>query len=292
MNNYVVITDSGADLTSHLVDEYDLKVIPLIFNLDGVNYELNTQETEEFVEQVYKRLRAGALITTSQINPSRFIEFFEKFLKEGKDILYLSFSSALSGTYQSSCIAKEELQEKYPERKIITVDTLCASLGQGLLIIEACKLKEKGYSIEEVEKFVLDNRLKMIHYFTVDDLMFLKRGGRLSTSSAFLGTMLNLKPILHVNDHGKLVPIGKVSGRKNSLKTIVKRMKSKVEDWSEKLVYISHGDCIEEVQTILEILKKEKIEPKEIVVNNIGAVIDAHSGPGTIAIFFFGEDRK
>lgn len=292
MEKYIIATDSGADLNSCLVEKYDIKVIPLVFYLDGRNYELNTKETEDFIKTVYSKLREGSMITTSQVNPSRFVEFFEEYLKEGKDVFYLAFSSALSGTYQSACIAKDELMEKYPERKIIVVDTLCASLGQGLLVTEVCKLKENGLSIEEVEKFVNENRLKMVHYFTVDDLMFLKRGGRLSASAAFLGTMLQLKPILHVNDEGKLVPIGKVPGRRNSLKTLVKRMRINFTDWSDKTVYISHGDCMDDINFVLDCMKNEKITPKELVINNVGAVIGAHSGPGTVAIFFFSENRK
>lgn len=292
MNKYVIYTDSGADLNSSLVEQYNIKIIPLIFNLEGKNYELQSKDNEDVLPEIYKKLREGKMITTSQVNPNKFINYFESQLKEGNDVIYFSFSSALSGTYQSACIAKEELIEKYPERKLIIVDTLCASLGQGLIVIEACKLKEQGASIEELEKFVLENRLNLVHYFTVDDLMFLKRGGRLSASSAFLGTMLKLKPLLHVNDEGKLVPIGKVLGRKNSLKTMVSRMKENTNDWENKSVYISHGDCKEEVDYILECMKNENITPKEININTIGAVIGAHSGPGTMAIFFLGNKRN
>lgn len=291
MKNYLIITDSAADINVTLIDKYNIKVIPLLFTLEDKNYELTPKENEEFISEVYSKLREGKVITTSQANPTKFINYFEKFLKEGLDIIYLAFSSALSGTYQSACIAKEELEEKYQDRKIIVIDTLCASLGQGLMVIEAAKIKESGASIEEVEDFVINNRLKLVHYFTVDDLMFLKRGGRLSASSAFIGTMVQLKPILHVSNEGKLVPIGKVLGRKNSIKTIVNRIKAQNVDWENKSLFISHGDCFEDIQYVLECLNKENINPKEIIINTIGAVIGAHSGPGTIALFYLGNER-
>jgi DegV family protein with EDD domain len=214
----------------------------------------------------------------------------EPILKSGRDILSISFSSALSGTYNSARIAKEELQEKYPERKIIVIDSLSASMGQGLLVYHAAKRKQEGKSIEEVAKWVEENKLKLCHLFTVDDLNHLRRGGRLSPISAILGTILRVKPLLHVSIEGKLTVVSKSRGRHTSLDMLVQQMEKTIENPEGQTVFISHGDCLEEAEYVKEKMLA-KLPIKDVVINYVGPVIGSHSGPGTIAIFYFGNDR-
>jgi DegV family protein with EDD domain len=242
--------------------------------------------TKEF----YKLLREGAISSTSQVNAYEFVEGLTPLLEKGLDILYIGFSSALSGTYNSFEIAKGELLEKFPERKIIGIDSLSASLGQGLLIYTASQLQKEGKSIDEVQKFIEGNKLHLVHLFTVDDLNFLKRGGRLSATSAFIGTLLQLKPLLHVSNEGKLVPYGKTIGRRHSLKKLVDDMEGNITHPENQTIFISHGDAIEEAEYTGKLIK-ERYKVKDVLYNDVGPVIGSHSGPGTIAIFFFGQKR-
>lgn len=230
--------------------------------------------------------------TTAQVNPAEVRNLFEPYLKEGKDILHIAFSSGLSGTYNSCRIAAEELKEEYPERKIIVKDSLAASLGQGLLVYLAQKRKESGEDMEAVADWVENNRKHIVHLFTVDDLNHLYRGGRVSRTTAVLGGMLNIKPILHVDDAGKLIPIGKVRGRKKSLLELVDQMDKKIGSYREKCdtIFISHGDCLKEAEYLASKVK-EKYSIKTVLINHVGAVIGAHSGPGTMALFFVGDVR-
>lgn len=290
MSDYVIITDSCTDFYKELADEIQVNVIPLLFHINENNYLNDLEESMLSVKEVYKILRGGTIITTSQINPDSFINCFNDFLEQGKDILYLGFSSGLSGTFNSSLIAIEILKEKYPKRKILAIDSLCASMGEGLFVYNIALMKKAGATIDECFRYGEENKLKYCHLFTVDDLHFLKRGGRLSASAAFLGSLLKLKPLLHVNDEGKLVPYGKVIGRRNSFKNLVERMLELGENLENQTIFISHGDCEDDLKYVISLIE-EKIKPKKIITNLIGPVIGSHSGPGTIAIFFIGSKR-
>lgn len=291
MNKYILMSDSCVDLNAKLAKELELEIIPLSVEVKGKTYFNYLDEREITFKNFYNELRNNVVTTTSMINPDAFVNFMEPFLKDGYDILYIGFSSALSGTYNSSLIAKEELSSVYPDRKIIAVDSLCASMGQGLLLTYASHLKKAGKSIEEVAKFAEDTKQDICHLFTVGDLNHLRRGGRLSYAKAFLGTMLKIKPLLHVNKEGKLVQTGSTRGRKQSLNKMIERMKETIDNPKDQVVYISHGDCLEEVLEMKREIIKE-LNVKEVVINYIGPVIGSHSGLGTVAIFYLGNDRS
>ncbi len=290
MKKYILATDSCADLTLDLVQNLDLEIIPLTVEINGQSYAHYPDERELKIETFYEELRNKKVAKTSLINTGTFLTFFEPFLKHGLDILYIAFSSALSGTYQSSVIAAQELMEAYPDRKIITLDSKSASMGQGLLVYMAGQRRLAGQSIEEVSKFVEQVKLSICHLFTVDDLGTLKRGGRLSDTQAFLGTLLRVKPILHVSNEGKLVPIKKARGRAFSLEQMVDMIEDRIVDPESQTLMISHGDCLDEALAVGSEIKK-RYHVHEIIYNTIGPVIGAHSGPGTIAIFFLGSYR-
>jgi DegV family protein with EDD domain len=284
------MSDSAVDLPSELEREFDLKIIPMCVDVKGKTYFNYLDGREISSKEFYDILRKGVVTKTSMINPEAFIEFMDPFLKEGYDILYIGFSSALSGTFNSANIAKEELQQIYEDRQIVLIDSLCASLGQGLLVSYACKLKQAGKSLEEVALFVEENKLNICHLFTVGDLNHLRRGGRLSYAKALLGTVLRIKPILQVNKEGKLVQTGSTRGRKQSIEKMFARMKETIVDPKNQIVYISHGDCLEEALELKREIIKE-LHVQEVLINYIGPVIGSHSGLGTLAIFYLGNDR-
>lgn len=286
----IFVTDSCSDLTQAQVEQMGLKVIPLSVEIEGNSYFHYPDERELSIKTFYGHLRDKKVAKTSLINVGEFLTFFESLLQNGEDILYIAFSSALSGTYQSAVLASQELKEKYPNQNIVCVDSKSASMGQGLLIHYTYQEIQKGHSIETVAKWVEDNRLKLVHLFTVDDLGTLKRGGRLSDTQAFLGSLLRIKPILHVSDEGKLVPLKKARGREFSLETMVDMMKDKLVNPFEQTIFISHGDCLDEALKVGNLIK-ERYGVKDIVYNHIGPIIGAHSGPGTIAVFFMGSSR-
>ncbi len=290
MSNYVLATDSCCDLPYELVKELNLEVIPLSVEIKGKVYHNYPDERYIKTKDFYEMMREKEVATTSLINVGEFLVFFEPFLKKGKDILYVGFSSALSGTVQSARIAAEELKLTYPDRKIMVVDSLSASMGQGLLVWYVAKRVKAGKPIEEVEAWVENNRLELCHLFTVDDLGTLRRGGRLSGTAALLGSLLKVKPVLHVSDEGKLIPVKKARGRKTSLQVIVDLMKEKIKDPESQTVFISHGDDLEDANYIKGLIS-EQLGVKEFVIGQIGPVIGAHSGPGTIAVFFLGNPR-
>ena len=238
----------------------------------------------------YEKLRAGEVATTAAVNVAEYVDAVEPLLQAGHDVLILAFSSGLSTTYNSSAIAVEELREKYPDRKVYTVDTLCASLGQGLLVYLAAQERAKGRSIEEVRDWAEANKLHLCHQFTVDDLHFLKRGGRISATTAVLGSMLQIKPVLHVDDEGHLINIAKARGRQASLKALVDKMEQTAIDPAAQTVFISHGDCLEDAQAVAQMVK-DRMGVKEVYLNHIGPVIGAHAGPGTVALFYVGTER-
>ena len=290
MSDFVILTDSSADLGVDMVRQLDVQVLPLSFSMGTQIYHNYPDNREIDPHAFYQLLRQGQVATTSAINMAQYTDALEPLLQEGKDVLVLAFSSGLSTTYNSSRLAVEELQEKYPERKIYTVDTLCASLGQGLLVYLAVKERDAGKSIEQVRDWVEENKLHICHQFTVDDLHFLKRGGRISATTAVVGSMLQIKPVLHVDNEGHLINIAKARGRQASLKALVDKMEKTAIDPANQVVFISHGDCLEDAQTV-EKMVKERFGVKEVYINYVGPVIGAHSGPGTLALFYVGSER-
>ena len=290
MSDFVILTDSSADLGADMVAQLDIQVLPLSFTIQGVTYHNYPDNHEMDPAVFYSMLRKGEQATTSAVNVAQYTEALEPFLQAGKDVLVLAFSSGLSATYNSSRLAVEELKEKYPDRKLYTVDTLCASLGQGLLVYLAAKEREKGKSIEEVRDWVEAHKLNLCHQFTVDDLHFLKRGGRISATTAVLGSMLQIKPVLHVDDEGHLINIAKARGRAASLKALVDKMEITAIDPKDQIVFISHGDCLADAEMVAQMVK-DRMGVQQVYINYVGPVIGAHSGPGTLALFYVGTER-
>lgn len=289
MSEYVITTDNNSDLPEEYLKDHGVGCMYLSYSMDGKNYTHGNFLPEH---EFYEAMRNGSMPTTAQVNPENAKALLEPYLKEGKDILHIAFSSGLSGTYNSSRIAAEELMEEYPDRKIIVVDSLSASLGQGLMVWLAQQKKELGQTLEDVVDWVEKNKLKMVHLFTVDDLNHLYRGGRVSRTTAIVGSMLNIKPVLHVDNEGKLTAIGKVRGRKKALQELVKLMDEKIGSFGAgcDTIFISHGDCEQDAQYVAAKVK-EKYDIKNIIINQVGATIGAHSGPGTMALFFVGDVR-
>ena len=287
---YRIVTDSSANLTDELIDKYDIGIASLVFYSGNKEFTSYVKGVKTDLKQFYDMLRKKDALTTSCVNEATFIEVFEPTLQEGLDILYIGFSSALSATYISGEKAAAALRKKYPERKIITVNTLGASLGEGLLVLYAARMKEAGASMKEVQNWLEQNRLKLCHYFTVDDMFFLFRGGRVKKTSYLIANLVNIKPIMHMDDYGRLIPIGKVMGRKKSLNTIAEMVIRDIVDPEDQTICVSHGDCIEDVEYLKEKIE-EKIKVKEWVINYVDPVVGAHSGPGTVAIFFLGNHR-
>ena len=287
---YVIMTDSSCDLSQELADQLGLEVLPLEVMADGKNYRNWLDGREIGFKEFYKLAREGKELKTSAVNTAAFEEKMEKLLEEGKDILYIGFSTGLSTTYNSGEAAARELREKYPDRKIYTVDTLAASLGQGMIIYYAAKKKEAGATIEEVRDFVENEKLHMCHWFTVDDLNYLKRGGRISAATAAVGTMLSIKPVMHMDNEGHLVAVGKARGRKAALCQLLDTMGELGEGLEGQTTFICHSDCMDDAQYVASQMK-ERFGVAQVNINWIGPVIGAHTGPGTIGIFFWGSER-
>lgn len=287
---YKIITDSTIDMDHKMIEELGLTVVPLRFTIDGKTYKDKADLSDMPTETFYAKLREGKMSTTSQINADEFTRVFEPVLQGGEDVLYIAFSSGLSGTCQSAFIARDELKEKYPERKIYVFDSLCASLGEGLLVYHAAMLKRAGTDIDSLYNWLGENVLKLCHWFTVDDLNHLKRGGRVSATAALVGTLLGVKPVLHVDDEGHLIPVSKVRGRRQSLDALVQKMEETAIQPADQTVFISHGDCLADAEYVANRVR-EKFGVKNIYINFVGPVIGAHSGPGTVALFFIGEHR-
>lgn len=288
MSTYKIITDSTCDLPSTVIKELDVHVIPMEYILDGVSHFQDLEDEGEKTASFYGSLREGKVSSTSMINTARFMGVFEPYLKAGQDILHVSFSSALSGSYNASRMAAEELKELYPERQILVLDSIAASIGQGLLVYHAVLKKRQGLSLEELYEWLEENKKKICHWFTVEDLMHLKRGGRISALSANIGTALNIKPILSVNMEGKLVNLGKVMGRKKSLSELIVKMKSCAETAENQVVIIGHGDSLKDAEFLSTKLKNE-LHVKEVIMTQIGPIIGSHTGPGMIGLTFVGE---
>ena len=287
MNEFVIVSDSTVDLPKEYLQAKQVPIISLSYIMDGVTYEeMDGLSHKEFFE----KLRTGSLPTTSQINPEQAREALEPLAKEGKDILYIGFSSGLSGSYNSVRMAAEDLKEEYPDINIIAIDSLCACMGEGLLLYKALELKEHGMSMEEIAKWVEANKLHICHNVTVDDLNHLHRGGRISKTTAVVGSMIKIKPIIHMSDEGKLVVIGKERGRKKSLVSIVDRMEKQMQGYDNDIVMITHGDGIEDAEFVKKQVE-ERFGIHNVMINGIGSVIGSHTGAGVVAVFFMGDKR-
>ncbi len=286
--SYRIITDSCCDFTPAQYAELDLTFTPMTVMYKGEPHD--DYLDEKSIKMVYDGLRSGETATTSAVNPDGWAKVMEPALKEGQDVLVMAFSSGLSTTYQSAVIAAEELKEQYPHRKIIVIDTLCAAHGEALLVWYACRKRDEGMDIDSLAAWVEENKLHLCHWFTVDDLMYLKRGGRVSATTALVGTMLSIKPVLHVDNEGKLVSVAKARGRKAAIEALAKKLAELGEGYDNETVFISHGDCEEEAKLLAQMVK-ERCGVKNVLIGYIGAVIGSHSGPGTIAFFFLGKER-
>lgn len=284
---YQIITDTCCDFPAQMYDQLGVTVVPLSVLYKGVNYD---SYTEQWLKDLYEGLRSGQSASTCAINPEQWASYMEPALKEGKDALVLSFSSGLSTTYQSAVIAADELREKYPDRQIRVVDTLCASLGQGLFVYYACQKRDAGLSLDELTAWCEETKMNLCHWVIADDLMYLKRGGRVSAASAVAGTLLQIKPLIHMDNEGKLIPVGKIRGRKAAIKALCDKVGETGIDGANDTIFICHGDCEEDAKT-LEAMLKEKYGTKNVFYYYIGAVIGSHAGPGTMAIFYLGKER-
>lgn len=287
MRDYVIFTDSSCDLPTSLVKEWGIEMLSLVVNIEGIGTFLNHEiEPAKF----YGYLRDKRPVKTAAANMEGFVNAFEKIVSEGKDILYIGFSTGLSATYVAGKNAAEEVMEKHPECKILTVDSLCAALGQGLLVKYAVDKKNMGATLEELAAYVEGLKLNLAHWFTVEDLFFLKRGGRVSAATAVMGTVLQIKPVMHVDNDGKLINMAKARGRDASIKALVERMKQTVIDPERQTVYICHGDCYDDAKKLADMVTAE-FGITDILIDYVGPVIGAHSGPGTLALFFIGRER-
>lgn len=288
-SEYIIVTDSASDINNLQEKEWGTPVLSLKYLLNGTPYVNNTDHSEYPIKDFYSALKDGAKCSTSAINTGEVIDFFTPYLNDGKDILYIAFSSGLSATYQNALNAITELSEDFPDRKIMIVDSLCASFGQGLLVYLCSEKKKAGASIEEVAAYAEEMKNRLCHEFTVDDLGQLKRGGRISPTAAFFGSVLQIKPMLFVTKEGKLAAYEKVRGRRIALRKLADMVIGEITDDGSP-IFISHGDCEDEVDEILTMLK-QKLPNRSYVTNYIGPVIGAHSGFKTIAIFCIGDNR-
>ncbi len=288
MNEYKILTDSGCDILPEVLNEWGVSFENLNVKFESdINESINSElDPKAF----YDRMRAGEVAKTSAINVEQFSRLFKKELDEGRDVLYLGFSSGISNTYNAARIAAEQLKEEYPDRKIFTVDSLCASAGQGLLLYLGLQKQKEGASIEETAAYLENNKLKLVHWFTVDDLVYLKRGGRISPTLAFVGGALGIKPVMHVDNEGHLVNVTKVRGRKAAIKALADKYNETALDHKDGTVFISHGDCIEDANLLADMVR-EKAGHTVDIITYVGPVIGAHSGPGTLALFFIGKER-
>ena len=289
MATYQIITDSCCDFTREGYAARDLAYVPLTLLYKGGIHESFTEATQ--LKEFYNGIREGEMPTTSAANPDDWAKVMEPYLAKGLDVLCLTFTSALSATCQNAVIAAEELKEKYPQRKIIVVDTLCAALGQGLLVHYACRKREEGLSLEELAAWVEQMRFHICHEVTVNDLDHLKRGGRISAATAFVGGMLNIKPMIHVDNEGRLVTIGKMRGRKAAMEQLVKRFGELKGNYVNETIFIAHGDCPEDAEKLEQLLRQAHPEIKTVHTGYVGGVIGAHTGPGVLVVFFLGDHR-
>ena len=288
MKPYIISTDCMADLPADFIEAHHLSVHPLYYQIGDQTY--NALEGRLSEAEFYAKMRNGEMPTTMASNPEYIERSFSQNIAEGYDILHISFSSALSSSYNNTAVTAKAVMEQHPDTKIIVIDSLSASLGQGLLIYYACKKKEEGASIEELAEYIESIKLNICHQFTVDDLFHLHRGGRVSKATAIIGTIANIKPVLHVDNEGRLINISKIRGRKRSLITLVDNMEKVMEGYENPIVFISHGDCLEDALFVKQQIE-ERFGIHEFLINYVGSTIGAHSGPGTVALFFMGKER-
>ena len=287
MVTYKIISDSACDLPPAMLQELDVSIIPLMVNFRGEAHADSVDDVQ--VKTLYDAMRGGEVATTSAANPDNWASIMEPILAAGQDLLVLAFSSGLSTTYQSAVIAANDLLEQYPQRKIRVIDSGCAALGQGLFVYHVCKKRETGLSLDELADWAEENKLHVCHWFTVDDLVYLKRGGRVSAATAVLGAMLNIKPVLHVDNEGHLISMAKVRGRKASIEAMVKKYDELHITWENEAIFICQADCMSDAEKLKELLMQRGVQ--NIFIGNLGAVIGSHAGPGTLALFFMGKHR-
>ena len=290
MNDYVIVSDATLDLPANVVKEYDLRIIPMGVNIDNEEYRHYPDERELSIEDFYQKLKNGAISHTTQITPAIFMDYFEDILKQGKDIIYIAFSSGLSGTFNTSQLVLRDLTEDYPERKIYSIDSLCASIGEGLLVLNAAMRKQQGMNIDELAQWVEDNKRCSRHWFTVKDLFYLKRGGRITSIEAMVGTALKIRPVLSTDQEGKLTVVSKIRGTKAELDFMLNKLATEARDLSDQTIIIGHGDDLAQAKE-LEKLIRSRITVKDIIISKIGPIIGTHTGPGMLALVFMGERR-
>lgn len=285
MKQFVITADSAADMPREYLQEKDIPVMSLSYMIDGETYEdMDGLESKEF----FDRIRNGSMPTTSQVNPEQARAVFEPLVKAGKEILHIGFSSGLSGSVNSAKIAAEELMEEYKDARIIVIDTKCASMGEGLLLYKAVQMKEQGKNIDEIADWVEKNKLHVCHNVTVDDLFHLQRGGRISKATAVLGSMIKIKPIIFMDNDGKLQVVGKERGRKKSLNVLVEQMEKQFGAFENDIVMIVHGDCMEDAEYVKGLIE-ERFGIRNVMINDVGSVIGSHTGPGVVAVFSMGN---
>ena len=290
MSDFAIVTDTAAELLEELSVKLDIHMIPMEFTMSGVSYQHDAGYRQMDAKTFYRRLRDGEMATTSAINPGQYVKYLTPILAGGQDVLLLVFSSGLSSTYQNSLLAAEELRAQFPDRKLYVVDTLAPSGGQALLVYHAALRRQEGASLEETRDWVEENKLHLAHWFTVDDLMFLKRGGRISAATAVMGSMLSIKPVLHVDDAGHLVNVSKARGRRASLRALVDKMEQTAIHPENQTVFIGHGDCLEDAQWVAEEVRR-RFGTRSIYIAYTCPIIGTHSGPGTLALFFLAFHR-
>ena len=294
MNSYILTCCSTVDLSKEYLDKRGIPYVCFHFTIDGTEYPDDLGQSMPF-EQFYTRIQAGAMPTTSLVNTEQFLAFFEPFLKDGKDILHLSFSSGLSGSYASAILARDELQARYPERKIIVVDSLGASSGYGLMLDTLADMRDASTSLTDAAAWIEENKLNMHHWFFSTDLTHYKRGGRISPTAFVIGSLLNIYPLMNMDDGGHLTPRFKINGKKRVMREMVKQMELHAEnglDYSKKC-FISNSACMEDAETVAALV--ESTFPKlngKVLINSVGTVVGSHTGPGTVALFFWGDSRK
>ncbi len=286
MDNYVIVSDSTLDLSQDMVKDLQVEVIPMKYVINDKIYIDGEHNSKDF----YDELRKGISVSTTQINTEEFLEFFSWYLSEGKDVLYIGFSSGLSGTYNNAVNASKQLRESYPNNKVVVVDSFSASVGQGLLVYYAALKRKSGYSLEELEKWVIENRTKLCHWFTVDDLHHLKRSGRISSTIAVIGSVLNVKPLLFVDNEGRLKMSEKVRGRRKTLDLMVSKMYNACLDIDNLLISICHGDCLDDAEYVARKIRDE-FSTDNIIIRPMGSIIGTHTGPGTLGLGFLGNSR-
>lgn len=288
MANYRLFSDATLDLPDSVCKKLNVEIIPMDFTVDGVNYKHYCDEREMTVNTFYEKLRKGSTTTTSQINYETFFNTFEKVLKNGEDILYICFTSGLSGTFNTCSIAVSDLKEKYPDRKILVADSLCASIGEGVLVYNAGIKYNEGMEIDELYNWITENKTKVCHWFIVDDLEQLKRGGRISGATAAVGKALQIKPLLSVDMNGKLINTSKIRGSKKVYETLINKLKKDGINTKEQTVVIGNGSCYEKAEELASLLKEEKLV-SDVIISSVGPIIGTHTGIGMLALAFLGE---